>query len=397
MHISIIAAGMDGTETLTLAAQQAIEQAELLIGARRLLVPYADTGKKLFCSWKPEEIVGRLYKGTEQHAVILMSGDTGFFSGTKRLLPLLSEQHVQVLPGVSSPVYLCAKTGLSWEQMHFVSLHGTEGNIAVHVRSHETCCFLLGGDVTAAMLCRRLCDYGLAGTTVYIGENLGSSSEAVFTGAPSDFFDHPVQTLCTVIVYNPHPCTYVLSGIPDDAFQRTKIPMTKAEVRCCAVAALCVGRQDVCWDIGCGTGSVSVELALRCPEGQVFAVDKNPEAVKLTTENARRFSCDNVTVTEGVFPEVQFPTPDKVFLGGTGGRLVDVLKFVYQMNPVSDVVMTAVSLETLSEALQAFDRLDKSCTVTQVAVTRTRKIGGHTMLQGLNPVYVITAVKGETV
>lgn len=390
MHISIIATGMDGTETLTLAACKAIEQAELLIGARRLLAPYADTRKTLLCSWKPEEIAERLREGTEQYAAVLMSGDTGFYSGTKRLLPLLSGLDVQVIPGVSSPVYLCARTELPWENMHFVSLHGTAGNIAVHVRSHEFCCFLLGGDVTAAMLCRRLCDYGLAGTTVYIGENLGSPSEAIFTGASADFCDHPVQTLCTVIVRNQNPCTYLPSGIPDSGFQREKIPMTKAEVRCCAVAALRVRQQDICWDIGCGTGSVSVELALRCPEGQVFSVDRNPAAVGLTMENARRFSCDNITGAEGTFPDVNLPAPDKVFLGGTGGRLADILEMVYWMNPAAQVVLTAVSLETLNEALHVFDTYGRTCEVTQIAVTRTRKIGGHTMLQGLNPVYIIT-------
>ncbi len=396
MHISIIAAGMDGTKTLTLAAAAAIEQAELLIGARRLLAPFADTGKALLCSWKPEEIAARLHEGTERYAVVLMSGDTGFYSGTKRLLPLLSGLDVQVLPGISSPVYLCAGVGLSWERMHFVSLHGTAGNIAVHVRSHEACCFLLGGDVTAAMLCRRLCDYGLSGTTVYIGENLGSPSEVIFTGTPADFCNHPVQTLCTVIVHNPRPCTYLPSGIPDSAFQRTKIPMTKAEVRCCAVAALCVGQQDICWDIGCGTGSVSVELALRCPEGQVFSVDRNPDAAALTMAHARRFSCDNITVAEGTFPDVNLPAPDKVFLGGTGGRLSDILELVYQINPAAGVVLTAVSLETLNEALHAFDRHGRTCEVTQVAVTRTRRVGEHTMLQGLNPVYVICAVCPHT-
>lgn len=391
MQISIIAAGMGGTETLTLAACEAIERAELLIGARRLLAPYADTGKELLCSWKPEEIAARLREGTQQYAAVLMSGDTGFYSGAKRLLPLLSGLEVQVIPGVSSPVYLCAKTGLSWEHMHFVSLHGTTGNVAVHVRSHKICCFLLGGDITAAMLCRRLCDYGLAGTTVYIGENLGSPSEAVFKGVPADFCSHPAQTLCTVIVENPTPCVYLPSGIPDSAFEREQIPMTKAEVRCCAAAALCVGQQDVCWDIGCGTGSVSVELALRCPEGQVFAIDRNSAAVRLTTENAKKFSCDNITVTEGLFPDVSLPVPDKVFLGGTGGRLPDILEMVYQMNPAARIALTAVSLETLSEALRIFDRYSRMCEVTQIAVTRTRKIGGHTMLQGLNPVYLIIA------
>lgn len=391
MNITIVATGMDGTGTLTQDAAAAIARAELLIGAERMLRPYRESGKALFESWDAPAIAERLRTGTEQSAAVLMSGDTGFFSGTKRLLPLLAGMDVTVLPGVAAPVYLCAKLGLSWEKLHCVSLHGTDGSIAVHVRSHALTCFLLGGTVTLRALCERLIACGLGAAAVYSGSRLGSEAEDIRRGTPAEMAAVPADRLCTVIVENPAPCRYLPCGIPDADFVRGDIPMTKAEVRALAVAALCVRAEDICWDIGCGTGSVTAELALRCPEGRVWAVDRQPEAVRLTEENARRFACDNVTVLAGSFPDVTLPRPDKVFLGGTGGRLGEILDAVYAQNPAARVVLTAVSLETLSAAQAAFAAHGRPLTITQIAVTRTRRAGSHTMLSAENPVFLLCA------
>ncbi|MBR3631352.1 MAG: precorrin-6Y C5,15-methyltransferase (decarboxylating) subunit CbiT [Oscillospiraceae bacterium] len=397
MTVTIAATGMGGTATLTCEAQEAIAAAELLIGAGRMLEPYETSGKALFRSYDPASIAERLRSGSEQTAAVLMSGDTGFFSGTRKLLPLLTGMEVRVLPGIASPVYLCARTGRSWERLHCVTLHGTEGSIAVHVRSHPLTCFLLGGRISAAMLCRRLLDYSLPDTAVHIGMRLGCPDEQILHGNPADFTALPPEKLCTVLVENPACCPYLPSGIPDSAFLRTTVPMTKSEVRCLAVSSLCIAPDDIVWDIGCGTGSVTTELALRCPDGHVYAIDRSAGAVRLTLENLRRFSCDNVTVTEGTFPETPLPPPGKVFLGGTGGSLRQIAETVYAANPAAHIVLTAVTLETLAAAQTVFAALGKACTVTQIAVTRTKHVGSHTLLQAENPVFLISVQPaGET-
>ena len=389
MTVTITATGMGGTATLTREAAEAIDKAQLLIGAGRMLEPYQTSSKALFMSYDPAAIAERLRSGTEERAAVLMSGDTGFFSGTKKLLPLLDGMDVRVLPGIASPVYLCAGAGLSWEQMHCVTLHGAENSIAVHVRSHPLTCFLLGGSITAAALCERLIAYSLPDTTVHIGCKLGCPEEQILSGHPAELLDTPAEKLCTVLVENPAYCPYVPSGIPDTAFERAKVPMTKAEVRCLAVSALNISPDDICCDIGCGTGSVTVEMALRCPDGTVCAIDKNPAAVALTKENLSRFSCDNVTVQEGSFPDTPLPPPDKVFLGGTGGKLTTILETIHAANPAARIVLTAVTLETLAAAQTAFAALGRDCTFTQIAVTRTRQLGSHNLFQAENPVWII--------
>ena len=390
MTVTIAATGMGGTSTLTREAQEAIAAADLLIGAARMLAPYESSGKTLFRSYDPAAIAERLRTGTERTAAVLVSGDTGFFSAAKKLLPLLTGMDVQVLPGIASPVYLCARTGHSWERLHCVTLHGTEGSIAVHVRSHPLTCFLLGGRITASMLCHRLQDFGLSSVHMHIGMRLGCPEEQILQGTPADFLQLPPEPLCTVLIENPDFCPYLPAGIPDSAFLRASVPMTKSEVRCLAVSSLCIAPDDIVWDIGCGTGSVTTELALRCPDGHVYAIDRSPEAVRLTLENLRRFSCDNVTVTKGTFPEIPLPPPGKVFLGGTGGSLQQIAAAVYAANPAARIVLTAVTLETLAAAQTVFAQRGCTCTVTQIAVTRTKRLGSHTLLQAENPVFLIT-------
>ena len=147
-----------------------------------------------------------------------------------------------------------------------------------------------------------------------------------------------------------------------------------------------------CWDIGCGTGSVAVEMAYRCPDGHVYAYDKNAAAVLLTHENAQKFCCDHITAAEGECPTIlqDAPAPDKVFIGGSGGNLREIFSVIQQKNPAADIAATAVSLETLSDAVQIFEQYCVNYQVTQIAVTRTKKRGAYTMFDAQNPVYLIT-------
>jgi precorrin-6Y C5,15-methyltransferase (decarboxylating) len=172
--------------------------------------------------------------------------------------------------------------------------------------------------------------------------------------------------------------------------------MTKSEIRSSVISKLDIGRNDICWDIGCGTGSVSVEMALQCYDGAVYAVDKNDEAVKLSAENAFRFGCDNIKIISGEATQVisDFPAPDRVFIGGSCGKIKEIMNAVYDKNICAEIVITAVSLETLNEAVEAFSHFKVyNPEIVQIAVTRTRKLGNHTMLSAENPIFIIKGVR----
>lgn len=388
----MIGVGMDGGKTLTAEALKAIENSELLIGAERMLEPFRRLGKDMVCSYISHDIADVLNSCGRTSAAVLMSGDCSFFSGTKKLLPLLEGHETQVIPGISSLSYFCAKTGIPYEEMKPVSLHGRAANIAVNVKMNRHCFFLLGGDITAADVCRRLAGYGLGGVRVYIGEELGYPDERIVKGIAAELTAHRSGRLSVLITENPDSIGYIPSAVSDGQFVRGDIPMTKSEVRCIAVSKLGICRDSVVWDIGCGTGSVSVEAAYRCPDGRVLSYDKNPEAAVLTRENSRIFGCDNIEVYEGVCPDIlaDAPAPDKVFIGGSSGNIGAVFELIHEKNPGADIVVTAVSLETLDRAISEFDRFGGECETVQIAVTRTKKIGAHTMMQGQNPVFIIS-------
>lgn len=392
-RVAIIGIGMDGDTTLTWEAEAVILAAELLIGARRVLEPFRASEKEMICCYKSEEIAGYIASSEAEDIAVLMSGDCGFYSGCKGLLPLLSDCEVQVISGIASPVYLANRLGMPWQDMHFVSLHGKTANIARAVASHEKTFFLLGGDAKTSDVCEKLCEYGLGEADVWIGENLSMKEERILHGRAGELAGEETNSLSVMLVKNDRYEKWVQTGISDERFARGKVPMTKAEVRAVCISKLMIGKGDICYDLGCGTGSVSVEMALQCQEGTVYAVDKNPEAAALTGENARRFACDNIVVEEGESIAILYrlPSPDVVFIGGTGGSLSKTVEMVYGKNPDAKVVMTAVSLESIGEGLSLFEKYGKTPEVVQVAVTRTKKAAAHTMLTAENPIFIITA------
>ncbi len=395
--VYLIGTGTNGTGSLTAEAAKAIDESELIVGATRMLEPYGDSGKELVNEYNPERTAEAIRNSKAQTASVLFSGDTGFFSGAKKLLPLLDDMDTAVLPGVSSFAAFCAKCGLSYENMKFISLHGNDANIALEVHMNRYCFFLLDNNNTVSSVCMRLLKYGdgFPELRVYAGSELGYENEKIVSGSIPELLGFNSEPLTVMITDNPAYLKHIPSAIPDERFIRTKIPMTKAEVRSCAVASLNIPHDGICWDIGSGTGSVSVEMAYRCPQGTVYSFDKNDEAIMLTCDNTRRFFCDNVKVYSGNCPACleEMPTPDAVFIGGSTGKIADIISLVYRKNANANITATAVSVETLAEATDAFKKAGRECSITQIAVTRMKKVGSYTMPDAMNPVWIISGGK----
>ncbi len=393
--ITIAGIGMDGAATLTAEARNAIESAEVLMGAARMLEPFKALGKRTFSEYRAEELVRLIDENEGAEICVLMSGDSGFFSGTERLVGLLEKRgrEAEVIPGISSLSYFAAKIGKPWQSMKIVDLHGNGANIARAAARNGLCFFLLGGENTPAFVCRRLCEYGLGGLRVRVGGDLAYPSERIIQGTALSLCETDVSGLCVMVTENDSPERGTRFGIPDDEFTRGSVPMTKAEVRSVAISKLRIPEKGVCWDLGCGTGSVSVEMALCCHEGAVYAVDRSEEALSLTKANAVKFRCDNIRVVPGEISEAPagLPAPDSVFIGGASGRIGAVLDEVYSRSPKAAVTVTAVSLETLNEAITAFGERGISPQIVQIAATRAKRLGSHTMLSAENPIFIISA------
>lgn len=392
MKVYLIGVGMGNPETMTVGALEAIKACPVLVGARRLLEPWTESHDcvPLIAGADIAEYIGKVQEGP---VGVLLSGDTGFYSGAKRLWTLLLDHEVITIPGISSMSYLSAKLHVDWQDVKIVSAHGRSHNVVGEIQRNERTFALTGGNTKAQDICRELTDRGLGNVKVSVGERLSYSDERVVTGTAAELAEQEFEDLSVLLAENPDPVVrpWNGSGLPDDAFLRGDVPMTKEEVRTLALSKLRLNEDSVVWDVGAGTGSVSIECALSCPAGRVFAVEKKEAALALLAENKARFHASNLTIVGGTAPEAleELPAPDRVFLGGTSGELSEILDVVFRKNPAARVVCTAVTLETVAEAARLFAGLE-GADMVQVSATRTRQAGRYHLMDAQNPVWIFS-------
>lgn len=401
--VHIVGVGSGSADGWTAEVERAIAQSDCIIGARRMVEAAARPGQAVFCAIAPEEIADCIARHREyQSFVVVMSGDTGFFSGTKKLLPLLKNCTVQVLPGLSSLSCLCARLGTSYEDVVPVSLHGRDVDIVPAVLRHRRVFALVGGENGMGALCRRLTEAGLGAVRVSVGERLGYEEERITVGTAQELAQGRFHALSVALLEHERPWV-VTHGLPDEAFLRGRsangavIPMTKSEVRAVCLSKLRLTRESICWDVGAGTGSVAIELALQADCGQVFAIERNEDAVALLQENRTRFAAENLKVISGSAPEAcrELPAPTHVFLGGTAGNLREILTLLLEKNPNVRIVATAVTLESIAEITMCIKEFCFTETeAASMTVARDRSAGSYHLMTGQNPVYIFTMQAG---
>lgn len=403
-RIALIGIGMGSRKGMTQEVLERMEEADCLIGAARMLArgrsALGELGKSmpplLFEEYRPEEIRDFLLSHREiQNGAVLLSGDTGFYSGAKKLYALLKDQwEVEWLPGISSVSYLAARLGVSWEDAALVSLHGTKSRFVSQIRHNEKTFLLLGGEGAAERLLDGLTEFGLDHVVLTAGTDLSSPAEELISGTARELKSEQLRGLCTVFAHNPCPSQRKEFHRGDAEFFRGNVPMTKEEVRAVSLAKLELAQGAVVYDVGAGTGSVSVEAALWDDSVTVYSVEKNPEAVRLLHQNRKWFCAEGITVVEGDAPEALLPLepPTHVFVGGSGGRLRQIVETVKKKNPSVRIVINAISLETVKEAVELMEEgILNDAEVTQMMVSKSRTLGHYHMMMGQNPVYIISS------
>ncbi len=393
MKVYLIGVGLGNPGTLTLEARAAIEKSTALIGAERIVAGYPD--KPCISAIRAEDVARAIAEQKTGPVAVLFSGDVGFYSGARRLYPLLEGYEVEVMPGISSLVYFCARLRTPWEDVYPMSAHGRTHNAVGEIQRHRRTFLLTGGQTKGEDVCRELTERGLGGVRVSAGERLSYPEERIVRGTAEELSSLRFENLTVLLVENPHPIErpWNTHGLPDDAFRRGDVPMTKEEIRTLVLSKLRLEADHTLWDVGAGTGSVSVEGALAVPAGRVYAVERRPEAVALLEENKESFGLSNLYIVPGAAPEVlrDLPAPDRVFLGGTAGCMEAVLRLALEKNPAVRVVATAVTLETIAEALRCFASAGLGePDIVQVAATRIKKRGGYHMMDAQNPVWIVS-------
>ena len=397
--ITVIGAGPGKEALLTAEAKAALREADAVIGAKSVTDALTLSAKPVWYEYLPQNVRDVLNAHpAARRAAVVMRGDVGFYSGAKKLLEALKGEDVTVLPGISSVSLFAAKLGVSWDDAALISLHGREANLVRTAARNEKTFVLAGGDHTPDRIFQTLCEYGMGGLACAAGERLSYPDETISRGTADRLKDGSYDPLTIVYIENAHPEKGVRCGIPDEEFIRGGVPMTKAEVRAVSAAKLAVDKGDVVWDIGAGTGSVSVECALAAYEGRVYAIEKNPEGVELIRQNKSKFRTDNLYEIEGTAPEAlaELPAPTRVFIGGSGGGLKEILSLVFEKNPGAAVVINAVTLETQAEVMDCAKSFPQAAfEAVSVSVARAQTLGRYHLAAAQNPVWIYSLRGGN--
>lgn len=395
MNVTLIGMGSGQPENLTLQGLAALRQADLILGARRLLaVLPAGCTENRAAAYRPDEVAELLQTSGAENAVLVYSGDTGFYSGASSMMEKLEALGVRarVLPGLSSIQLLAAALGRPWQGWNLVSAHGRTCDPVAECMQGRPTFFLTGGSEDPATLCAQLAAEGFGDVQAVVGQCLGTPEEKLFRGSVKELAAGRFNSLSVLLVEAAEVLPHRAPGLPDEAFERGDVPMTKQEVRAAVLAKLAVRPEDILWDVGAGTGSVSVELALAAPRGRVYAVECRPEGCALIKANREKFRTRNLVLVEGLAPAAlsDLPAPDAVFIGGSKGSLAAIVDAALDKNPDARVCVSAIALESLSAAVAALTAKGRTVQVSQIAVSRAKAVGGLHLMMAQNPIYLIT-------
>lgn len=406
MEITLAGIGMGNKNNLTKEVSEKIEEADILLGAERMLEPYkARMEKRPF--YLAKQIIPYLQEIQMKHpmerlkVVVLFSGDSGFYSGCQSLYHALQEEintgqlkaKMHVMPGISSVAFLASCIGESYQDAAVYSMHGKEiYNLARRIQREQKTFLIMSGVKDVNRLGESLIKAGMNDCEIITGYQMSYAEQQIIKRTPDECIKLREEGLYTCFVKNPNAIKKRLThGIADGEFIRDKVPMTKEEVREVSICKLKLCQDAVVYDIGSGTGSIAMEIAGLSPDIQVYAIEQKKEAVSLIWQNKEKFQLDNVTVIEAKAPEglQDLPVATHAFIGGSGGNLKEILQALYEMNPHMRVVINAISMETICEIKEILTLCPiENEEIVQLQVNRAKKAGRYHLMQAENPVWI---------
>jgi precorrin-6Y C5,15-methyltransferase (decarboxylating) len=429
----VVGIGHDGPGGLSAEARAYVEAARVLAGGRRHL--------DFFCSWQGEKVVlgGDVAAFVEvlrtryrqEKTVVLASGDPLFYGIGRALLGAIPREDLIFLPQVSSVQLAFARIKETWHDARIVSLHGRpkEPLAAVITAREPKIAVLTDAHNHPAAIADLLRQLGAAAEyALWVCENLGGPDERISRHPSASLRGETFSPLNVVVLLrstgerqesgmiyrfartdessvtpDPRPLTpaegHPLLGIPESVLLHQAEPrgmITRREVRLLALCYLELRLGDVLWDVGAGTGSVSLEAARLSERLEIFAVERDAAAFARLKTNVAQFGTNRVRTICAEAPEglAQLPDPDAVFIGGSGGRLAEILQVVAQRLKVGGrVVLNCITLENFFRGWENLAALQLAPEATSVQLAHSRPLGPLHSLEPENPIFILRARK----
>ncbi len=409
--VCVIGVSAGGASCLAPELRQWIEAADVLAGGERHLGYFPQfAGERLPIQHALDPWVEAVAAAADagRRVVVLASGDPLFYGIGARLVMRLGAERVEIHPHASSLQLAFARVGVPWEDAAWVSLHARPFEQLRKVLGRfAKIGVLTDGCQTPEAICRWLVDAGVDEYEIAVLENLGSPEERLVRGRPETLLGETFAPLNVVLLLRrpdwpmPPRAERALLGNPEDAFDHRRTGeglITKAEVRAVTLARLQPLSTDVVWDIGAGSGAVSVEWGRLLTHGLVYAVEREPDAYTRLQANLRRHVAYNVIPIQDEAPQClgKLPDPDGIFIGGSGGHLAAILQeSLSRLRPGGRLVANFILLEHIYEAQQLTKAMGLVADMVWLSVARAKALAGMTSWEPLTPIAILSVIRGE--
>ena len=394
--------GISAGTPLTDNAIAALDKSKIILASERLfgILRQQDEFEKKYAHKckviNPVMETLKALKAARSEVAVISSGDPLFYGIGKKIMDTLPKREIALYPALSSLQLAFARAGMTWHDAKCVSFHGPRvrewamDDLSLLSEMHQKLAILTGAGNTPNLIATHLPKKA----EVWVMERLGHSDERVRKSTPAGIKRMKFKEPNIMVVKNP-PSDSPVFGLNENEFIRTKNLITKDEVRAVAIHKLRLPHSGVLWDIGAGSGSVSIEAKRLSPGMKVYAIEQDAVRAGNIKKNALTLNAGEINVIMGKAPSVLkgLPNPDRVFIGGSGPALSKVIKHASdRMSKGKIIVATAITLESLEAATEAFNKAGASVEVTQVSISRKSRIGKAGYMKPLNPVFIIKAV-----
>ena len=404
-NINLVGIGLGNPNLLTKAAYKAIESSNIIIGARRIVESIKEdfADKLYYIEYNTEKILEIIKENIGNEIAVVFSGDISLFSGSIKLFERLNaaiedkkvfkDCKINTFPGISSLSYLCAKTNTDISKVKILSFHGKEELLYHNIDSNEYTFIITSKADGVKKICRKLIEFGFFELDIILGENLSYDNERITKAEASKFLDMEISDLICMIISNPDADKSISFGLSDEVFVRDKVPITKSEVRAIIMSKLDIQTDSICYDIGAGSGSVSIEMSRRAYDGKVYAIEKNPLAVELIQKNIHNFSAENIELIHAKAPDGldNIINADKIFIGGSGGELISMMEMIFTSKKNPTIVISAITMETIAQITDIVKIAKEKgyyTEITAINVSKSKEVGPYNMMMAQNMVFI---------